>query len=158
LFVAGSAPPRDRLVKRVARYLKIDDGEAVVQAYEQAVGDDPGAVWQAIFSDNEMQVPARAMCDAHTGPTYTYLFTWEGPNVGACHGIDIPFAFGNFVDGWAEFVGPGHEPVSRLMRDSWASFARTGRPGWPEYPAARILGRESHVADTHPLFVRGEAL
>jgi para-nitrobenzyl esterase len=158
LFVAGNAPPRVRLVKRVARYLKIDDGEAVVQAYEQAVGDDPGAVWQAIFSDNEMQVPARAMCDAHTGPTYTYLFTWEGPNVGACHGIDIPFAFGNFVDGWAEFVGPGHEPVSRLMRDSWASFARTGRPGWPEYPAARILGRESHVADTHPLFVRGEAL
>ena len=36
------------------------------------------------------------------------LRTWYGAPgyfvLGACHGADIPFTFGNFVDGWGEFV------------------------------------------------------
>ncbi|MDQ1436022.1 MAG: para-nitrobenzyl esterase, partial [Actinomycetota bacterium] len=112
----------------------------------------------ALFGDNEMQVPCRAVLEAHAphGPTYTYCFTWESPTVGACHGIDIPFPFGNFVDGWDTFVGLDEDgrALSGTMRAAWAAFARTGDPGWPQYPSARVFGRRVHDGAQHPLFGR----
>jgi para-nitrobenzyl esterase len=163
LFVDGSreAPRHERLVRRTARYLGIDEAAAghVVGHYAAALSTgDTREVWRAIFGDNEMQVPCRAVLDAHCvhGPTFTYAFTWEGPAVGSCHGIDIPFTFGNFVDGWDAFVGLDDDAraLSASMRAAWAAFARTGDPGWPAYPTARILGREQHDAGAHPLLTR----
>ena len=163
LFVdaSGDPPSREKAVRRAARYLGIDEGAAdvVVARYERALGtDDTNLISRALIGDNEMQVPCRAVLDAHAahGPTYTYCFTWEGPQVGACHGIDIPFAFGNFVDGWDGFVGLDDDgrALSSAIRAAWASFARTGDPGWPAYPAARIFGREISDAAQHPLFAR----
>jgi para-nitrobenzyl esterase len=163
LFVDGSgdAPARDRVVRRTARYLQVDDGAAatIVDHYAATLrSDDTREIWRAIFGDNEMQVPCRAVLDAHAahGATYTYSFTWSGPDVGSCHGIDIPFTFGNFVDGWYAFVGlddDGRE-LSSSMRAAWAAFARTGDPGWPAYPAARVLGRTSRDVPAHPLLGR----
>jgi carboxylesterase type B len=115
-----------------------------------------------LFSDVEMQVPLRRVLDAQAphAPTYTYLFTWEAPGVGAAHAVDIPFTFGNFVDGWGEFVGfdADAERLSGEMRDAWTAFARDGDPGWPRYPATRVFGRQSHITPTHPLFGRLPAL
>jgi para-nitrobenzyl esterase len=163
LFVdpTAEAPPRDRLVRRAARYLGVDeaDAEPIVDRYAHALGtDDTNEIWRALFGDNEMQVPCRAVLEAHAphGPTYTYCFTWGGPQVGSCHGIDIPFSFGNFVDGWDAFVGLDDDgrALSESMRTAWAGFARTGEPGWPAYPTARVFGREVHDAPQHPLFER----
>jgi para-nitrobenzyl esterase len=163
LFVDPSAapPPRDRLVGRAARALGVDETTAapIVDHYAQVIGtDDTNEIWRAVFGDNEMQVPCRAVLEAHAphGPTYTYCFSWEGPQVGSCHGIDIPFPFGNFVDGWDAFVGLDDDgrALSSAMRTAWAGFARTGDPGWPSYPAARIFGRKVHDAPQHPLFAR----
>lgn len=163
LFVDPSAtpPPRDRLVRRAARYLGVDETNAapIVDRYAQALGtDDTNEIWRALFGDNEMQVPCRAVLEAHAphGPTYTYCFTWGGPQVGSCHGIDIPFPFGNFVDGWDAFVGLDDDgrALSESMRTAWAGFARTSEPGWPAYPTARVFGREVHDAPQHPLFGR----
>ena len=112
-------------------------------------GADDAEIWRTFFSDRETQDTCRAVLDAHArhGPAYTYCFTWEGPEVGACHGIDIPFPFGNFVDGWDAFVGLDDDgrALSQAMRDAWASFARTGDPGWAAYPAARVFGRQVHA-------------
>jgi len=149
------AESRSKEIIREAR----DRAAQIVDAYAGALGTaDNAAIWQAFFGDNEMQVPCRALCEAHAphGPTYTYLFTWEGPEVGACHGIDIPFPFGNFGDGWAEFVGLDNDgrALGRSMRDAWGAFARTGDPGWPRYSEAMIFGRASRAAPEHPLFVR----
>jgi len=157
LFVDGAEISHERLVRRVARSLAVDETEAarVITGYGPG---EPAALWRAIFSDNEMVVPARAVLDAHAAhtPTFAYLFTWEGPEIGACHGIDIPFPFGNFGDGWAEFAGADDDAhaLSRFMRDAWAAFARTGDPGWSPYPATMILGRQQHVTESHPLFAR----
>ncbi|HEV7525406.1 MAG TPA: carboxylesterase family protein, partial [Acidimicrobiia bacterium] len=92
LFVDPNAPQveRERLARRAARYLGIDEAAAatIVDRYAAALGtDDTNEIWRALFGDNEMQVPCRAALEAHTphGPTYTYCFTWEGPQVGACH-------------------------------------------------------------------------
>ena len=131
LFASASPPPptRDRLERRVARYAGVDDATAVavLDAYAADLGtDDLAALWGAIFSDVEMQLPLRAVLDAHRkhAPTYAYLFTWAGPEAGACHGIDIPFPFGNFSEGWDAFVGLDDDgrALSRLIRDSWAAF------------------------------------
>jgi para-nitrobenzyl esterase len=163
LFVDASAPapPREKFVRRAARYLGLDEAAAapVVDHYAQALGtDDTNAIWRAVFGDNEMQLPCRAVLEAHAphGPTYTYCFTWEGPQVGSCHGIDIPFTFGNFVDGWDAFVALDDDgrALSNAMRAAWAGFARTGDPGWAAYPAARIFGRKVYDAAQHPLFAR----
>lgn len=163
LFVDSSAPapPREKLLRRAARYLGLEEHEAarVVGGYERALGTDDGnEIWRALFGDNEMQVPCRTVLEAHAphGPTYTYCFTWGGPQVGSCHGIDIPFPFGNFVDGWDAFVGLDDDgrALSRALRDAWASLARTGDPGWALYPAARVFGREVHDVAQHPLFAR----
>ena len=163
LFVPPDAEPapREQLVRRVARYLRIDEPAAVpiIDDYARALGtDDSNEIGRAVISDNEMQVPCRAVLEAHAphGPTYTYCFTWEGPNVGACHGIDIPFPFGNFVEGWDAFVGLDDDgrALSQTMQRAWAAFARDGDPGWPSYPAARVFGREVHDEGAHPLFGR----
>jgi para-nitrobenzyl esterase len=161
LFVpAGDQVPREKLVRNAARYLGIDAAAAapIVDGYEKSLGTDSNEIWRALIGDNEMQVPCRAVLDAHAphGPTYTYCFTWEGPNVGACHGIDIPFPFGNFVDGWDTFVGLDDDgrALSAAMQSAWAAFARTGDPGWPQYPAARIFGRVVRDVAAHPLLER----
>jgi para-nitrobenzyl esterase len=164
LFVDRTAPPpeRDRLLQRVARYLGIEDAAATVEAYSQSLGtNDTAAIWLALFSDQEMQAPCHAMVEAQSlhAPTYTYLFTWEGPGIGACHAIDVPFTFGNFVDGWDAFVGiddAGRE-LSRAMRTAWSNFARTGDPGWPGAPSAMIFGRASHEVPAHPCVTRMRA-
>jgi len=166
LFVGKApAPSRDRLVRRVDRYLRASlhkdegEGETVVAHYARALGtDDAAAIWRAFFGDFEMQAPARAIVDAQRmhAPTFTYLFEWGGPEVGSCHGIDIPFPFGNFGDGWDTFVGldDAGRALGRRVRDAWAAFARVGDPGWPEAPPAMVFGRDPHVAPEHPLFAR----
>ena len=158
LFVdtSGAPPARERLCKRVARYLSVDtlDAESIVADYEDALATtDTHEIWAMLFSDVEMQLPAAAVRDAHAahGPVYSYLFTWRAANpaLGACHGIDIPFTFGNFVDGWAEFVRADRaaEALSHSMREAWAGLARLGRPGWPLAPATMRFGRHPAVVE-----------
>jgi len=158
LFLDLSAPPpaRDKLCSRIARYAAVDSGRAaeIVATYERVLGThDTNEIWAAVFTDVEMQRPADAMREAHRphGPTHSYVFGWPAARrgLGACHGIDIPFTFGNFVDGWDDFVGADDTAlaVGRTLRDSWAAFARDGDPGWPGVPATMQFARDSYVAD-----------
>ncbi|MBV8951386.1 MAG: carboxylesterase family protein [Actinobacteria bacterium] len=158
LFLDPNPPPidRDRLVRRVGRYVGVDEqqAETILATYER----EADGVWSALFSDVEMLLPLRRVLEAQArhAPTYAYLFTWEAPAIGAAHAVDIPFTFGNFVDGWDAFVGydANAERLSHEMRDAWAAFARDHDPGWPGYPATRVFGRDSYVADRHPLYGR----
>ena len=128
---------------------------AIVDGYEAALGTtDTNEIWAELFTDVEMQVPAAAMRAAHAphGRVYSYLFGWPRPTarLGACHGIDIPFTFDNFVDGWAEFVGLDDDARAgsgRALRDSWGAFARDGDPGWPVIPATMRFDRDPTVVD-----------
>ena len=82
---------------------------------------------------------------------YAYQFGWRArnPALGACHGIDIPFTFGNFVDGWDDFVGAdgGAHALSHTMRQAWADLAYDGDPGWPEVPASMCFERHRGVVE-----------
>jgi para-nitrobenzyl esterase len=180
LFLEGPALELERLHARTRRYFGLDDTATAIllDAYRtllegerdgnQAV--EPIDVWAAIFSDREMVVPAVAALDAHAasgGRTFGYRFDWparpraDGLELGACHGVDIPFTFATFaVDGWDAFVGADRDPqaahaVSAALRAAWCGFARTGDPAhegvgaWPQYTpgdrATMRLGRGAGI-------------
>jgi para-nitrobenzyl esterase len=132
-----------------------DPGQLV--ALIEAYGGDYGAV----MSDAAMAVPAVRLLDAASAnrTTYSYVFDWQSPDIGACHASDLPFTFGTFdVDTWVDFVGADAdaEALSARMRRAWATFARTGDPGWPAWDAARqamVFGRTDEVRE-HPTAAR----
>jgi para-nitrobenzyl esterase len=69
-----------------------------------------------------------------TSPTYDILF-----GLGAFHGGELPFVFGN---GFANLaLLPAGEPLSQAVQSYWTSFARDARPRgpvtWPPYDADR---------------------
>jgi para-nitrobenzyl esterase len=120
------------------------DAELVLDAYRSVGVHDPPAVWGRVQTDTQMWAPALRIAEAHArhAPVWTYRFDRPAadPALGACHGVDIPFAFGTTaVDGWASFLGDpaGAAQLSATIAGLWTSFARTGRPGgddtWPTH-------------------------
>jgi para-nitrobenzyl esterase len=152
----------DRLVAQVRRYLRVEPevADAIVRRYAAELGD-AAAIWPTLLSDVEMQLPLRRVLEARTSAgaaeTWAYLFTWEAPDRGAFHAVDIPFTFDTFdVDGWGEFVGydTNADRLGRELRTAWAAFARAGDPGWAPFPTTHVFGRTSADAAEHPLFAR----
>lgn len=116
----------------------------------------PGAADADLFaemlSDVLMRIPTTLTAEAHAragGRTWLYDFAWQGP-MGAGHGVDVPFTFGNADSRYAaRLIGspppPGFADLSARLRTSWTAFAATGDPGWPRFdPDARHI----HVWDT----------
>jgi para-nitrobenzyl esterase len=78
---------------------------------------------------------------------YNYYFTCKSPAMGgilgAMHGMDNPFLFGN-LDPVVSGSGPEVESLAVKIQDSCAAFARTGDPScdsigkWPVYGPDRM--------------------
>jgi para-nitrobenzyl esterase len=145
--------------------LSADRAGAIVDAYTSRSSSSEEA-WTAVLTDSMMRLPAMQVADAQSrwqANTFSYLFTWEAPRLGAFHAIDLPFTFGTFdVDGWGPFVGADAdaERLSAQMREAWARFAATGDPTtsalgrWPRYTTdgrqTMELGRQCRVvSDPH---------
>ena len=147
----------------------IDEVIDVFRSERSARGEStkPNDLWFAIETERFFRVPAIRFADAlasHEPRTFVYLFTWGSPAMrgwlGACHGLEIGFAFGTQGrPDTALFTGKGPEAdrLSKQMMDGWAAFARTGDPStdalgrWPGYrPGDRptmVLDRDCRVAD-----------
>lgn len=84
------------------------------------------------------------------GDVWTYRLDWVpvGSPLGACHCLELPLVFGT-AGAWAGApMTAGADPaqqeaLSRLIRASWLSFARSGRPDnglpWPRYDTRQRL-------------------
>lgn len=146
----GLADPRAatldeaRLRDRLERLM--EGAGPIAVAYRRALPDaSPTELWYAFQSDRLFMVPATRFAEAqaqHQPDTYVYLWTRPSPIevLGACHGLEIPFVFGNLeAPGMAVFAGTGAEvaELSRRAQDAWLAFARTGQPGWPPYELER---------------------
>ncbi len=125
-------------------------------------------IWAAIQTDCVMRLPARRVALSHADAaaaagsgrrTYVSQFDWgaEGGawRRGAFHAIDLPFTFGTLDrGGWLEFLGAagpddrGARKLADIHMRAWASFARTGDPGWPGFPDAAF--RMGHEPATGP--------
>lgn len=115
----------------------------VVDAYRaNRPGASPADLLAALLTDRFFLLPALAVAEARAGgpaPTYVYEFAWRHAQVGAGHGLDVPFVFDNLAAAGADLV-TGHDApaaVAGEMHGAWISFARTGDPGWPAYGASR---------------------
>lgn len=141
-------------------------GARIVDAYRAArPGSSASDLFFAIETDRFFRIPAVRLAEARNAQsdaTYAYLFTWESPmlggQLGSCHGIDTPFAFGLIgTKGADAFAGSGPEAEALATRtqDAWLAFARSGAPGhaglpdWPTYQTetrqTMLLGSECEL-------------
>ncbi len=129
----------------------------------QAVGGDLGRA----IADVQMHLPAFLMVDSQAQrgiDTWRYSFTWEAPDLRACHALDLPFTFGTLdIDDWRDWAGAdgaqkaAADTLSSRIRHAWASFVRDLTPAcepvgtWPRHTTSSHpvveLGAQVHVLD-----------
>ncbi|MBM3728869.1 MAG: carboxylesterase/lipase family protein [Acidobacteria bacterium] len=106
----------------LAAYRKAHPSESPSQLYFR-LSSDRGARWNAL-RQAERKIAQRA------GNVFMYYFAWETPlaegKIRAFHTAELPLAMR-----LVRF--PESEGLSKNIAGAWASFARTGNPGWPAY-------------------------
>jgi len=111
---------------------------------------------------------ARLMSKASEHEVFAYRFDWDeeasvmgydlSTALGAAHGLEIAFAFGEFEGGMGLSYlypeSPERDALARSMMGYWAQFARTGAPGRGtegtdvEWTAWGVDGQRMIVLDT----------
>ena len=142
----GPVPAAD--VPTLAASVGLDPEAAC--AYDGSVVD--------LLSDVLVRMPTTWVAEAHAGAggrTWVYDFAWRSPGMGAAHGVELPFVFGNPASRFAaRFLGgtaaAEFEALSERVRAAWVGFAASGEPGWPRYDLDR---RQTMVWDREPSVV-----
>lgn len=122
------------------------EGDALDVYREALPGASAPDLFGAAITDLVFRQPAIRLCEAALAggsSVHSYLFTWASPMMGACHGLEVPFVFGNLSGGLGFLIGdnPPSDLVD-LTQESWLAFARTGDPSndtigeWPAYDLA----------------------
>lgn len=112
---------------------------------------------------------AELMTQAGNNDVYAYRWDWdEEPSVlgfdlsqalGAAHGLEIAFVFGDFQRSLGNYLYPDtpeRDALARSMMGYWAEFARTGKPGTgglennPQWTAWGVDGNRQMILDTPP--------
>ena len=123
------------------------------QAQYDLEADYGSRLWKVRGAD----APAQALAESGQAPVWVYRFDWDEEGsflwldfselIGAGHGVEIPFVFGNFDFGpftdtlFPEPSRDAAQALSRQMMSYWGSFARSGnpnpetakRPDWPAW-------------------------
>ncbi len=154
-----------KVLKRVEDFV---GGEAkrLIEAYRSTLGPDCSSrqIYFALQTDRVFRIPALRLAEAqlpHCEDSYVYMFNWEAPtgDLGACHGIDVPFVFGLIpAEGPALFgSGPEAQALAETTMAAWIAFAQSGcpqHPGlerWPRYDrekrATLLFDRKCEVAE-----------
>ena len=153
------------LLKRLNDILPPDMVPGLVSTYREALKKrgskaDPLDILGTINTDLMFRISTIRLVEAQRDngmPAYNYLFTYKSPMMGgvlgAMHGLDNPFLFGN-IDPALCGSGPEVENLAVKIQDSCAAFARTGDPScasigkWPVYGKNRmtmILDKNTRV-------------
>lgn len=161
LYFVGSGM-RQKLGKFLANFAikKAEPrGKDVLRAYGiNEKGKRAGHAFTEALTDLVFRLPARTFARAHQGRTHMYEFAWRSPaynnDLGACHGIELPFVFDTLstVNGPKGLAGQ-HPPqdLANLTNQIWANYAKTGALPWAEYTAetqlVRVIDREETITD-----------
>ena len=126
---------------------------------------DASRLVSAMQTDEVFRRPAQRLAesrDPSDGPTWMYEFEMEstafGGVLGACHGLDLPYAFDTLGAHGAEmFTGPGEHrhAVAARLSSAIIEFARTGVAPWVRFTLAdratqRIGPIDEMVLDPEP--------
>lgn len=127
------------------------DGPA---AYRAALpGATPSDLLETVGSDALFRVPSLRLAEVNAaagGRSYLFELALPAPAMGgifgACHGLDLPLAFGTPDSPTGRsFLGDTPPPevarVSAELQTAWVRFAVTGDPGWPAFTPDKQLTR-----------------
>jgi para-nitrobenzyl esterase len=113
-----------------------------------------GALLGDLMSDAMFRIGSLRMAEWRADqerPVYLYQFDWQSPGgFEACHCLEIPFVFDNFVH-WLDapmLKGADPEDIKGLaaaMHSAWAAFAHTGKPDHPQLPAWPSYNRNDRM-------------
>lgn len=130
----------EHYTEAVARLWGPDNGAAIAAHYPAGDFDDPAAALSRVTTDGHFVCQARAAGRAAAAAgraAWVYLFTQEPfgngwPGIGAYHGAEILFVFGNGAPG---FGRPGPQlPLSEATQRYWTRLASTGDPNGGDDP------------------------
>jgi para-nitrobenzyl esterase len=103
-------------------------------------GSNAGEVFTTAMHDLMFRAPARILAATRTGPTHFYEFDWRSPacsgQLGACHGLELPFVFNTLATCTAVDGVAGENPPQSLadsVHGLWLDFARGKRLPWPAF-------------------------
>jgi para-nitrobenzyl esterase len=129
-----------------------------LQAYGWGKGRKAGHVFTEAMHDLVFRWPARRFAEEHQGQTHVYDFDWKSPacggELGACHGLELPFVFKTLptATGVKGFAGeaPPQELADRL-HGLWVQFATDGTLPWPEFERKQrqvhLLGSNETISE-----------
>lgn len=113
---------------------------AVLKAYGLGRGKSPGQALTDAMTDLVFRWPARRFAEEHRGRTHVYEFDWRSPmfggELGASHGMELPFVFDSLAVATGEEGLCGVDPPQTLatrVHTLWVDFARDGSLPWPEF-------------------------
>ncbi len=109
-------------------------------------GIRPGEAMTLAMSDLVFRWPARQFAEAHQGRSWVYEMEWQSPacggELGACHGIELPFVFKTLDCATGPKGIVGNSPPAELAEHAhelWAKFARDGSLPWRPYNGDRLV-------------------
>jgi para-nitrobenzyl esterase len=136
----------ESLRERASVYLGDRVDEAIARYRTARPGWNAGQLGAAIATDHGFRGPALRYAGERArrgAATWTYLFRWPTPVfggiLGACHGLELPFVFGNLdAPGVSMFTGDGAQrgALAADVQGAWIRFVKSGDPGWPRYEAS----------------------
>jgi len=135
---------RETLLASIARFRPDDAGDALARLEAELPGKSLTEYEEIYLSRAVYRDPALLTARTHAGTggkAFAYEFAWvpgfEGGRLGAAHGSDEPFVFGN-VEASRIPLAAGDAHAADLARDmsqALYAFARTGETGWPAFAA-----------------------
>jgi para-nitrobenzyl esterase len=151
LLMAGSAEFAGLTADRARRLARANFGDEGADAFDAATvqhASEPARLRYArVVCGRTFGAAAREMVTAkvrQSAPVYCYEFAHPTDVLdgllGACHSLDLPFAFANVDRSVFAGEAPSRHETSRSMALAWAAFARHGDPnhgGIPEWTAYR---------------------
>ncbi|RFU22562.1 carboxylesterase/lipase family protein [Geodermatophilus marinus] len=121
-------------------------GAALAAYRADAPTASPGDLLVRAATDWFFRIPAVRLAEARQGGpgrTFVYEFAWPSPQfggrLGACHALEIAFAFDTLgAEGVEPMAGPAApQELADAMHAAWVAFVRDGDPGWPPYDTAK---------------------
>lgn len=136
---------REKIGRLLATYVlhrSQPQARKVLKAYGLGSGKKPGQALTDAMNDLVFRWPARRFAETHRGRTHMYEFDWRSPalggELGASHGMELPFVFDTLATVTGERGLAGKNPPQELadrVHALWVRFATDGHLPWPEFDA-----------------------
>ncbi|MDY6795129.1 MAG: carboxylesterase/lipase family protein [Actinomycetota bacterium] len=140
LFLEGLTITGDKYEQIVEYIFGVHSAE-ILEMFPLGEDADATSMLSELLTVNEFIAPARFLAKSYEplrSDSYLYRFSRSAPGnpLGACHGSEIPYVFGNFDEALG-YTDADYELSSTVM-GYWTAFTRTGNPnrdGLPEWPS-----------------------